>query len=141
MSRSGRFSSPSIHFRRIRSAECASRRRKVSQFQFESLENRHLLAANVVTDQFDYSPGETAQITASDFGVGETVRFQVLHIDGTPNTGGGHEPWHVTDGVAGDFNGDGIMEGDLDLVADGNIKTSWFVDPDDSAGATFELSA
>ncbi len=97
---------------------------------FESLEDRRLLAT-VVTDKLDYRPAETALITASDFQRGESVKFQVLHIDGTPNTGNGHEPWTVTDGGTGDLDG----------KRDGNISTSWFVDPDDSLGAIFELSA
>jgi protocatechuate 3,4-dioxygenase beta subunit len=105
------------------------------------LEDRLPLAAQVVTDQADYAAGETAQILASNFTIGETVRFQVLHIDGTPNTGMGHEPWEITDGVNVDLDGDGTLDGDLDGVADGNISTTWYVNPDDSAGATFELSA
>ena len=47
------------------------------------------------------------------------------------NTGSGHLPWLVTDGGAGDLDG----------VADGKVETTWFVDPDDSAFATFELIA
>ena len=86
-------------------------------------------------------PGATAQILASEFAVGETVEFQVLHTDGVPNTGGGHEPWQVTDGVMGDFDGDGTLDGDLDGMADGNIHTTWYVNPDDSADSTFELTA
>ena len=64
----------------------------------EQLENRSLLAT-VLTDHSDYAPGETASIFAIDFQAGETVKFQVLHTDGVPNTGGGHEPWSVQDGV------------------------------------------
>jgi hypothetical protein len=115
--------------------------RKPSRLQLERLEEREMLAADVTTDQADYFPGQTAYILASDFAIGETIEFQVLHIDGTPNTGNGHVPWQVTDGVTGDYNGDGILDGDLDGVADGSIRTSWFVDPDDSAGSTFELTA
>jgi hypothetical protein len=100
-----------------------------------------VLSANVCTDQPDYLPGEMAHIVATDFAIGETVQFQVLHNDGTPNTGAGHEPWQVTDGVRGDFNNDGIMDGDLDGVADGNILTTWYVNPDDSAGSSFDLTA
>jgi hypothetical protein len=130
-------SAASRHFKRTRKAH----RRKSQRLQLESLENRLLMAANVVTDQADYFPGETANIIASEFAVGETVRFQVLHIDGTPNTGHGHEPWEVTDGVVGDFDGNGTLDGDLDGVANGSIKTTWYVHPDDSAGSTFELTA
>ena len=55
------------------------------------LEHRRMMAV-VATDHFDYAPGSTAHIIASDFHAGETVHFQVLHIDGTPNTGNGHTP-------------------------------------------------
>ena len=85
----------------------------------------------VFTDKNDYSPGETATIFGENFDIGETIRLQVLHNDGTPNTGGGHQPWFVTDGGAGDLDG----------VADGNFRTIWYVNPDDSLNSTFELTA
>ena len=107
----------------------------------ERLEDRRLLSATVATDLADYLPGATALISGSGFAIGETIQLQVLHIDGTPNTGGGHEPWFVTDGVRGDFDSDGVMDGDLDGVVDGNISTTWYVNPDDSFGSTFELTA
>ena len=132
------FSRPTTHRKK---ATRLSPRRKIQRLNLESLEDRWLLAANVVTDQLDYAPGDTAQVFASDFAIGETVRFQVLHTDGVPNTGGGHEPWLVTDGVMGDFDSDGTIEGDLDGIADGSIHTTWYVNPDDSADATFELTA
>jgi hypothetical protein len=56
---------------------------------------------------------------------------------GTPDdvldtdTGAGHEPWYVTDGGAGDLDGQ----------VNGSVTTSWYVNPDDSAGATFLLTA
>jgi hypothetical protein len=109
--------------------------------ELETLEPRLLLSATVWTDQADYQPGDTAYISGSGFALGETVELQVLHIDGTPNTGAGHDPWYVTDGVRGDFNNDGIMDGDLDGIADGNIQTTWYVNPDDSVGSTFEVTA
>ena len=76
-------------------------------------------------------PGETATFTASGFAVGETVEFEVLHIDSTPNTGLGHEPWQVTDGGAEDLDG----------VADGSVQTTWYVNEDDSANSVFEVTA
>ena len=85
----------------------------------------------VLTDKADYAPGETAAITGSGFQVGETVQLQVLHTDGTPNTGAGHDPWSVTDGGPGDLDGQ----------ANGNFQTTWFVHPDDSLGSTFLLTA
>lgn len=97
----------------------------------EALEDRTLLSAWVVTDQLDYPPGATAIINGGGFEVGETIQLQVLHTDGVPNTGEGHEPWYVVDGG----------EGDLDGVADGSFTTTWYVSPDDSANSAFELSA
>ena len=87
--------------------------------------------ATVVTDKPDYAPSETAYISAAGFQIGEAVEFLVLHIDGKPNTGNGHTPWTVTDGGPNDIDGQ----------ADGNIETSWFVDPDDSFNSVFELTA
>jgi hypothetical protein len=85
----------------------------------------HILAAPVAlepvvfTDRPNYFPGETALITGLGFWPGEVVTLQVVHTDGTANDGGGHLPWNVgTDGL-------------------GNFNTSWFVDPDDSAGSSF----
>ncbi|SUQ61288.1 DUF5801 repeats-in-toxin domain-containing protein [Pseudomonas wadenswilerensis] len=99
----------------------------------------------VTTDQADYAPGSTAIITASGFAAGSTVALEVEHATGpgadnlwgTPddvlntNTGEGHEPWYVTDGGAGDLDGQ----------VNGSVTTSWYVNPDDSAGATFLLTA
>jgi len=98
---------------------------------FEPLEQRQLLAANIWTDQPDYAPGSTAHIGGSGFAVGESVQLQVLHTDDTPNTGGGHDPWIVSDGASGDLDG----------LLDGNIQTSWYVNPDDSGGSSFLLTA
>lgn len=99
----------------------------------------------VTTDQEDYAPGSTATLTASGFAAGSTLQFEVQHatdagadgVWGTPDdvldtdTGAGHEPWSVTDGSAGDLDGQ----------ANGSVTTSWHVNPDDSAGATFLLTA
>ncbi|MCI0335655.1 MAG: LEPR-XLL domain-containing protein, partial [Planctomycetes bacterium] len=104
---------------------------KTRGLQLESLEDRLLLSANVATDQADYAPGATAHIFASDFAIGEAVQFQVLHNDGTPNTGNGHLPWTVVDGSADDL--DGLVNGD--------VHTTWYVDPDDSADSSFDLTA
>ncbi len=116
--------------RRRQTASSSTRRLDSRRLFLEGLEDRALLAT-VVTDKPDYAPSETALITASGYQPGETVKFQVLHIDGTPNTGNGHDPWNVQDGSAADLDGQ----------VNGNISTSWFIDPDDSLGATFELSA
>ena len=87
--------------------------------------------STVTTDKQDYSPASTATITGENFQPGETVELQVLHNDGTPNTGGGHEPWQVTDGSTGDLDG----------AVNGTIITTWFVNPDDSLNSSFDLTA
>ncbi|WP_223541282.1 DUF5801 repeats-in-toxin domain-containing protein, partial [Pseudomonas sp. BF-RE-26] len=99
----------------------------------------------VTTNLNDYAPGSTAIITASGFAAGSTVTLEVDHAIGAgadgvwgtsddvldTNTGAGHEPWSVTDGGAGDLDGQ----------VNGSVTTSWYVNPDDSAGATFLLTA
>ena len=91
----------------------------------ESLERRLLLAAEVTTDKLDYAPAETALISASNFQVGETVEFEVDHINADGQVvelgGQGHDPWQVTDGGPNDLDG----------KQDGNIQTTWYVNPDD----------
>ena len=82
-----------------------------------------IFEAKVTTDKPDYSPGQTAIITGSGFWPNEIVTLQVVHIDGGEEGSAGHEPWNVA--------ADG----------DGNFTTSWFVNPDDSLGATFLLTA
>ncbi|MCY2989631.1 MAG: autotransporter-associated beta strand repeat-containing protein, partial [Planctomycetota bacterium] len=114
--------------RRRRQRQQAARNRRL---QLESLEDRRLLAANLWTDLQDYVPGSTAHISGSGFAPGEPVQLQVLHTDQALNTGSGHAPWIVTDGGAGD----------LDQKADGKIETTWYVNPDDSLGASFQLTA
>ena len=86
---------------------------------------------SVTTDLEDYPPGATAIITGENFDSGETIELQVLHTDGIPNTGGGHDPWFVTDGGLGDLDG----------IVDGDFETTWYVNPDDSANSAFELTA
>jgi hypothetical protein len=99
----------------------------------------------VLTDQQDYAPGATALITAGGFSAGSTIEFRVQHVadagaDGIFGTaddtvadllGSGHDPWTVVDGGAGDLDG----------LANGSIVTTWYVNPDDSIGATFLLTA
>jgi hypothetical protein len=80
--------------------------------------------SSVVTDQSDYVPGSTAVINASGFRPGETVQFQVLHTDGSSNAGTDHAPWQVTD-----------------TSGQGNVQTSWYVDPSDNAGASLRVIA
>ena len=70
----------------------------------EPLEQCNLLTA-VTTDLPDYAPARDGLHLGSGFQPGETVEFQVVHTDGTPNTGGGHLPWAVQDGSAADLDG------------------------------------
>ena len=122
-------------------------RPNLSVLSLEVLEDRMNPTAIVSTDLLDYAPGSTALITANNFKPGADVTFQVQHVlagaddvfgtaDDIPDTilnskGSGHEPWTVKDGGAGDLDG----------LANGAITTSWYVNPDDSAGATFVLTA
>jgi hypothetical protein len=97
------------------------------------LENRIVPSVTVATDKLDYAPAETALITASGVEPGSTVVFQVVHdaaLPGLPD-GQGHQPWSVADGGPGDLDG----------TVNGSIQTSWYVDPDDSLGAIFILTA
>ena len=89
------------------------------------------LVPKVTTDKDDYPPGSTAKITGTDFQPGETIELQVLHTDDTPNTGGGHDPWRITDGG----------KDDLDGLVDGKFLTTWYVNPDDSFKSAFEVTA
>ena len=119
----------------------------LNSLSLEFLEDRMNPSAIVSTDLLDYAPGATALISANNFMPGANVTFQVQHMlagaddvfgtsDDMPDTllnssGSGHEPWIVTDGGPSDLDG----------LANGAISTSWYVNPDDSAGATFKLFA
>jgi hypothetical protein len=81
-------------------------------------------AASVATDRSDYVPGSTAIIAASGFSPGETVQFQVLRTDGGTNAPSDHAPWLVSD-----------------VGGAGNVQTTWYVDPIDSAGASLRAIA
>jgi uncharacterized repeat protein (TIGR01451 family) len=134
----------------LKSLDKAQKRSKLRALLFERFEERVVLTGgayspSVLSDLLDYAPGSTAIISAKNFAVGSTVQFQVSHVidagvdevfgtlDDTlgDNTGSGHEPWSLTDGAAGD----------LDNTANGDIRTTWYVNPDDSLGATFLVTA
>ena len=101
--------------------------------------------SSVTTNTNDYAPGSYAIVTATGFDAGSTVAFEVDHVsdpgaDGIFGTaddtvielgGEGHDAWFITDGG----------EGDLDGKVNGTIVTTWYVNPDDSAGARFLLTA
>ncbi|HEU4523979.1 MAG TPA: hypothetical protein VFR62_03105, partial [Gemmatimonadales bacterium] len=78
--------------------------------------------AVIATDKLDYQPEETAAISGSGFRPFETVTLQVVHLSALIG-GNGHEPFTAT----ADENG--------------VVSAGWFVDPDDSLGAIFQLSA
>jgi hypothetical protein len=88
----------------------------------ETLEERLAPAAAVSTDRTDYGPGSTAVITGAGFDPNETVNLQVVHTD-TGAAAVGPTPWTVTADVSGAFH------------------TTWYVNPIDSPGASFTLSA
>src|SRR5262245_15363541 len=88
----------------------------------------------VAVDQLDadYLTGETVVIRADNVKVGGTLQFRVGELDpgadgvvGTADDGfvataaPGTQPWTVTDGAAGDLDGQ----------VNGSITTNWLVDP------------
>jgi hypothetical protein len=105
------------------------------KLRLEELEDRLLPSASVFTDlSFYLLPGGFAQpvhITTAGFQLGEVVRFQVLHTDGTPNTGAGHTAFFIKDGGPGDLDG----------KVNGSIQTDWSIPTDDSAGSQFAVTA
>src|SRR5213594_3811654 len=80
-------------------------------------------AATLISDKPDYAPGEVAIFYGYGFSSGEEVVLQVLHVDGTGNTGENHGTWPVT------------------ADADGHFETTWTVCGDDCLGSTLEATA
>jgi hypothetical protein len=74
----------------------------------------------------DYTPGQTANLYAGGFNIGETVDFQINNL----TNGNVYTPWSVTDGSANDLDG----------ATDGHIQTGWLV-PDDAAGSRLQVTA
>lgn len=116
------------------------------RFQIDTAEAETTSTPIVVTDKQDYQPGETATITATGFDPGAVVKLQVQHLEagadgefGTADdvivapsdSGKGHYPWVVKDGSPRDRDG----------LKNGTIITEWYVNPDDSANETFQLTA
>jgi predicted extracellular nuclease len=77
--------------------------------------------ALIETDKIDYQPGETAVISGSGFAPLETVTLQVTQ--GGDVTHGGNLPFAATSDEQG------------------NLSATWFVDPVDSFGKKFLLTA
>jgi hypothetical protein len=120
-------------------------RRAARRLSAEHLEERLAPAAAVWTDKPDYAPGTTAIIGGSGFQVGETVQMQVLRTDGVPDYPDGNLPWQVQDGdnsfTTSYVDASGMWHRpDLDGQVDGNIQTTWYVEPQ-YAGASLELTA
>ena len=83
------------------------------------------IAANAVIrmDKEGYLAGERITISGKGFSPFETVMLHVEHANGTMETGMGHDPWWVyTD-------------------ADGTFKTTWSLNPRDTAGVHLVLEA
>ena len=118
---SGTYSSARNHRARLSPGRkrTPARRRIV----LEALEDRTLLSVWVATDQTDYAPGSTAIISGGGYQPGDAITLQVVHTDGNPDVSPANDPWTVT---ADDS---------------GNISSSWYVDPDSSAGDSLELQA
>src|SRR6478672_7095022 len=106
-------------------------------YTWDSINGAYVLSADqsfgVATDQPDYSPGSTVQITAT-FDPLSTVQFTVAHdIDA-----GADGIWGTADDVLSyDLTGTGLP---WTVTADANglIDTSWFVNPD-ALDQRFEL--
>src|SRR5262245_28106502 len=81
------------------------------------------VAQSLQSDQPDYAPGSTAVLLGSGFAPNENVTLQVLHADGTPDTGQDHQPWIVA------------------ANEDGFVVTSWHVCEDDCVGAILRATA
>src|SRR5207248_1790931 len=85
------------------------------------------------------------------FSTSETVQLTVQHTDGSAALGNGYNPWQVTDGYwtndgvhefAAYVNDAGLLQmADTDHTADGNIGTTWYVNPIDSVDQSFKLTA
>jgi uncharacterized protein len=78
--------------------------------------------ASVAPDKGDYRPGDTAVITGTGFAPNEPVQLQVVHANGQTD-GNGHQPFYAT------------------ANPEGTVIATWFVDPDDSLGSKFVVTA
>src|SRR6266851_2077634 len=111
----------------------------MATYTFDPITGTYVLSADqsfsLATDQPDYSPGSTVQITAT-FDPLSTVQFTVAHDIGA----GADGIWGTADDVLSyDLTGTGLP---WTVTADANgvIDTSWFVNQD-ALGQAFELVA
>src|SRR3954470_3788100 len=72
----------------------------------ESLEQRCMMSAAIMTDESDYAFGSTAIITGKEFQPNEIVQLQVTHVAGTPgsNADAQNQPWTVQADATGNLN-------------------------------------
>ena len=78
--------------------------------------------ASVASDKGDYQPGDTAVITGNGFAPNEPVQVQIAHANGQTD-GNGHQAFYAT------------------ANPEGTVVATWFVDPDDSLGSRFVVTA
>jgi hypothetical protein len=80
-------------------------------------------AAELITDQLDYQPGDTVYIIGTGFAPGETVFLQVINGSGEGLSGPWGEPWMAL------------------ADQDGNVLTTWQVCPEECFEAVLHLMA
>jgi len=97
--------------------------------------NKQTDPLSVFTDQLDYAPGETVEITVTGVTVGGTVTFNIEDDPLDPGDDGDadiYEPFTIVDGG----------EGDLDGLVNGSITAAWTVPTTgDPNNATLNLTA
>ena len=109
----------------------------MSTYTWDPITGTYILSddqsATLATDQSDYSPGQTVQVSGS-FAPGTTIMFAVAH-----DTGAGADGiWGTADDVLSyDLTGTG-QTWTVTADASGAINTSWFVN-DDALNQNFEL--
>ncbi len=104
----------------------------------EQLEDRVVPSASLITDQLDYSPGQTATINGSGFAANEIVDMQVLNDSANPPTTAGLPPtWTVQADANGNFTTSWVctsdllgdsLEADASGVASGLTAVAYFTD-------------
>ncbi len=86
-------------------------------------QSRRAQLPTLLSNRLDYGPGETAYLTGSGFVPNELVALRVVHADGSPSSGAGHDPWTVA--------ADGV----------GRFFTTWHVCEDDCIGEVLLATA
>src|ERR1051326_2509454 len=99
------------------------------RFMLEALEERVVPSVSLITDHPDYQPGATALFTATGFDPHARVKFTVVETSVHPHQVRG--VWFVRDGGSRDLDG----------TINGQVVTSWYVDPAYSLGQSFTVHA